>query len=349
MPTFARSLAHLGAASLRQAVASPTVLRTVPDIAGVSSDQRTYLAQLNGRLAGTEGARRQRLVKQIHEHLRTHATGETPPSEAEVALGLRRMERALRTSPLHIGFACDQGFFDRPGAFFQTGIYANGVARYNPSDGAGGKRPVYAAANFGLGGHEGWGGSCFVLKPHLLDGALLSSCDTGDPYSRYSAQECTPQHPLPIIEDWIQDADLFRPYWKALAGEERTPVPRPFIDRERPVEARLFTPDGRLHPKDMAMVCVHQSELDDPAKRLEALDRFQATTGIPVVVRRGPQGTPFPDDVPGYQNLVKAYEAHADGLERAAAAAVASAPPHYTKFLDMHRRIKPDWTPQPHL
>ncbi len=314
---------------------------------------RAFIQQLNRQLAGRERWTRPRLVQQIHGFLQAHAAGEAPPSPADVALGLERVERALRTSPLHVGFPCSEKFFNGPGAFFSTGIYANGVARHDASGEGGGERPIYAALNVSERGHKGWGRSCLVLQPHLLQHALLSSCDTGDMYNRYSGQECTPQHVLPIIQDWLQDP-FFRTYWEALAGPERTPIPWHDVDMERPVEARLLTPDGRLHPKDIAMVCVNERELNastngDPAERREALHRFEAETGIPIVVRQGPEGTPFPEDVPGYPALVKAYAAHAAGLEGAAAAAVASAPRHYTEILAMPTRIKPNWTPQAHI
>ncbi|MGE4155976.1 MAG: hypothetical protein AB7F11_12690 [Hydrogenophaga sp.] len=305
--------------------------------------------------AKERGGARLRLEQQIHERLRGDTTGEAPPSEAEVARGLRRVEQALRTSPLHVGFTCKGTFFDGPAAFFSTGTYMNRTGNYGGSVEPGRAPPIYAALNVSLRGHKGWGNSCLVLKPELLDHALLSSCDTGDPYSRYLAQECTAQHPLSIVEDWLNDS-FFLSYWKALAGSTRVPIPWRDVDMERPVEARLSIPDGRLRASDLAMICVDDRELiesakregADLAKRRDALRRLEGETGVSVVL--GPKsGEPFPDQVSGYSAIVEAYAARVAGFQTAAAAGVESASPHYTEVSAKQPRIRKDWAPQPCL
>lgn len=360
MPGLTRTIAGLGAASLPPGAAWPELQRAAPAFHALSSDQRTLLQQFDASLSRTRGDTHARLVPAIQARLRALRPGERPPTDAEVALGVRRIERALRTSPLHIGFLSNRAnLYAGSQAFFSTGVYENTYVRGGDAEELpperrdraikslrlGREQPLYGALNFSLRGHKGWGDSCLVLKPHLLEQATLGTRDSGDPDGWTPPVDGTARHLLPIIEDWL-NRPFFQTHWAALAGRERTPIPWNVVDAGFPIEARMFTPDGCLHPRDIAMVCVDFDELVTPEgrlgrgsrvdeaavrERLDAFRRFEAMTGVPVVVRpSGALGESFLQ-VPGYGKVIDAYAAHLDGLP--SVAPLRASPLHYTQLL----------------
>lgn len=360
MPGLTSTIAGLGAARLPPRAAWPELQRAAPASNALSSDQRTLLQQFDEGLARTRRDTHAGLMQAIQARLRALQPGERPPTDAEVALGVRRIERALRTSPVHIGFVSNRAnLYTGSQAFFATGVYENTYVRGGNAEELpperrdrtidslrlGREQPLYGALNFSLRGHKGWGDSCLVLKPHLLDQATLGSRDSGDPDGWIRPVDGTPRHLLPIIEDWV-NRSFFQTHWTALAGRERTPIPWNVVDAGFPVEARIFTSDGRLHPRDIAMVCVDFDELVTPEgrlgrgarvdeqavrERLDAFRRFEEMTGVPVVVRpSGALGESYLQ-VPGYGKVIDAYAAHLDGLH--SVASVRASPLHYTQVL----------------
>ena len=225
-------------------------------------------------------------------------------SRVEAEAAIPRMLFNVRTSPIHIGFRCHAGYFNKAKEFFPDGqIYARAAKEtLHP--------PVYGALNFTMQGHVGWGASSFVLKPHVLAQAEIRSRDTGEPdgigmFARYGHEHQL----LPLLWDWAK-MGMFKEIAQAWQYDDRQVFA---ASAPKPLEVAIFTEKGALSAADIAMLFVAENELEKPELKTVIQHRC-SDLELPVFFHRYQEGKiPF-QSYPEYVDLMNQYQERAQEI-----------------------------------
>lgn len=239
-------------------------------------------------------------------------------SKQEIQTAIPKMQRCIRESPLHVGFVCNDRFFNAEGKFWPS---AQIHSRQSLSTLSGSrakqtsaKAPVYGALNFTMRGHTGWGASSFVLKPNILKNAVINSRDTGEP-NGIGEFACTgsEENLMPILWDWAQ-MHMFDEIAQAWHDNDRkTLIPQ----ASKPLEVAIETSAGSINHDQVALVVVAENEIKSPEGIL-AVQKRCAELALPLILHKHPEGQiPFLH-YDAYQKVIVSYRARQELIDQQA-------------------------------